>query len=151
MFYVPLEDETHSERICLLLVFSDRVTAAHLNMHEYALDSRDRASTATRTLIVGGHFMDHLGKPTFAIAFGDNSATNVEFYFYPLQCHRKSYCSQESSKQPPDFCCWWPNQWVPTAQSWFNLFANVFFVVVLLVLDRIDHCHMPNSVALTWR
>jgi len=35
--------------------------------------------------------MGHLAKPAFAIAFGENSAIDVKFYFYPLQCHRESY------------------------------------------------------------
>jgi len=29
-------------------------------------------------------FIDHLAEPAFAIAFGENSAIDVKFYFYPL-------------------------------------------------------------------
>ena len=68
--------------ICLLRVFFYHVTVSLLNTHKYAMDSTDTTLTATRALIMGGSFTGHLAKPDFAIAFGENSAINVKFYFY---------------------------------------------------------------------
>ena len=62
-------------------VFSDHVTMTPLNTLKYSLDSGDLTLTATCALIIGGHFMGHLAKPAFAIAFGENLANDVKFYF----------------------------------------------------------------------
>jgi len=64
-------------RICQLPVFFDHVSVTPLNTPEYALDSRARTLVTIRALTIGGHFMGHLAKPVFAIAFGKKFTNQV--------------------------------------------------------------------------
>jgi len=45
----------------------------------------------TRAMIIGERFMGYLAQLVSAIAFRENSAMDVQFYFYPLQCRWKSF------------------------------------------------------------
>jgi len=86
-----------SAHICLLCISFDHVTVSLLNMRKYALASTDWTWTTTCALIIGGSFMGHLAKSAVTTALGKNSAIDVKYNFYPLQCRQRSYWLRRST------------------------------------------------------